>query len=242
MDQELPLLRKELLPLNGAPAMVIAREDLETPAGRGAVLFYHGFSVSKRTNLHELRSLARAGFVAVGVDAVGHGERRLPDFAARFGADQPSAAFFEVVAGSAAEIPGILDELIALGKCDGARVGICGVSMGGAIAFGALAREPRLQAAVCLLSSPVWRGEAASPHLQPERVFPRALLVQAAGADRTVPPEEARTFVQTLRPLYARTPERLTYLEYPGVDHLVPAPIWAQMVDRTVAWFERFLA
>ena len=49
-------------------------------AWRGTLLFYHGFVASKESQFKELDSLARAGFLAIGVDNVGHGARRYPDF------------------------------------------------------------------------------------------------------------------------------------------------------------------
>ena len=45
-----------------------------------AVLWYHGFTADRNASRPELEALARAGLLAVGIDAVGHGARRLPDF------------------------------------------------------------------------------------------------------------------------------------------------------------------
>jgi alpha-beta hydrolase superfamily lysophospholipase len=56
------------------------------PAGDAphpVVFWFHGFGVDKETHRKELEQLARAGFLAVGVDAAGHGARRLPDLDAR---------------------------------------------------------------------------------------------------------------------------------------------------------------
>ena len=47
---------------------------------RGTVLLYHGLGASKDSNRAELASLADKGFLAVGIDAIAHGERRATDF------------------------------------------------------------------------------------------------------------------------------------------------------------------
>ena len=232
---------EKTLNLGGVPLLVVPASPVPEREAGGTVLFYHGFTVSKEANRIELHRLARAGLTAVGVDAVGHGDRRFADFSKRFEPPNQEAVFQEVVEESAAEIPALLDSLEARGLSDGRRVGICGVSMGGAIAFGALAREGRLVAGVTLVSTPVWGSRPDSPHLIPERFYPKALLVQTAGADQTVPPARIRAFVEVLRPYYQAAPERLAYLEYPGVDHLMPARIWGQMIDQAVEWLKRFV-
>jgi hypothetical protein len=67
--------------------------------------------------------LADAGFLAIGIDIVGHGERRYPDFEQRFpGHDQPhaydpaiEANFLSDVLSTAQEVPAIIDDLLARG-------------------------------------------------------------------------------------------------------------------------------
>lgn len=62
-----------------APALIVRPSDEPLPA----VLWFHGFGVDKETHRPELERLAAAGFAAIGIDAAGHGERRLPDLAER---------------------------------------------------------------------------------------------------------------------------------------------------------------
>ncbi len=73
-------------------------------AHRGTILFYHGLSVGIADQTRELHSLAREGFVVIGVDNVGHGERRYADFEVRFSHDNPEfdACFLDAVAGATA--------------------------------------------------------------------------------------------------------------------------------------------
>jgi hypothetical protein len=109
-----------------APTGTTAPEDasgaIERAAGRGTVLFYHGFGGSKERVEPGLVELARAGFLAVGLDAVGHGERRLAGFDTVF-ADQRRDEHFEetetdflrLIDATAAEIPSVIDDLVARG-------------------------------------------------------------------------------------------------------------------------------
>jgi len=228
--------------LAGAPAWLVWLGDAREAGRRGVVLHYHGFGADALRHLPELRRLARAGFLAVGVDAVGHGARRFADFEARFAAHLAERGFREVVERSVEELPDIVDALVAQGLSDGARLGLGGVSMGGFIAYGAALRERRLRAVVAMLASPVWPGFGAhSPHVRAEGLPPIALLSQLAGADEVVPPRHARELHARLTPLYAAWPERLRLVEHPGAPHLMPPRPWRQAVLEAVAWFERFV-
>ena len=62
--------------LGPAPTLVVHVGSADAAAARGTVIVHHGLSGQKEVHGRELVSLAAAGFLAVGVDAVGHGERR----------------------------------------------------------------------------------------------------------------------------------------------------------------------
>src|SRR5215471_10432805 len=93
------------LTLASAPALLLFRTSPQDSARQGTVLFYHGFGASKETSASVLSGLAAAGFLAVGIDGIGHGERRSVDFEARFPPFEPhlmgnvhlEAALLEVV-------------------------------------------------------------------------------------------------------------------------------------------------
>ena len=53
--------------LGTAPALIVRPEG----EPRATLLWYHGLGVSKETHLPELERFARAGILAVGVDAAG---------------------------------------------------------------------------------------------------------------------------------------------------------------------------
>lgn len=196
------------------------------PVGRPGgpvVLVYHGLGSHKEVQLKELNWLADAGFLAIGVDAVGHGERRWPDFEARMRTGS-RAALNEMVQRTVDEIPALVTHLSERFHTD--RFGITGISMGGFITFAAVPVESRLRAAVPILGSP----ELASPN------FPHTpLLALNAGQDQHVPPEPARTFVQQLRR------ENAAYHEYPESDHFMREQDWNDVWAKTINWFQRFL-
>ncbi|MCP3142394.1 alpha/beta hydrolase family protein [Pyxidicoccus xibeiensis] len=230
--------------LAGAPAVSVHAGPREEALRRGAVLFFHGLGASKDVNAPELGAFAARGLFAVGVDAVGHGARRLHDFDARFRDGNPhvEAEFLSLVLATAREVPALLEALVQQGASP-ERLGLCGVSMGGFITYAAVALGARVAAATPLLASPEWRLPwPESPHLRPERFFPVALFSQNAGADDVVPAEPARAFHARLEPLYAAAPERLRHREYPGAGHMMPQQDWDEAIRGAVEWMARFVA
>lgn len=217
---------------------------------RGTVLIYHGLGASKEVQLKEAESLAAEGFLAVTVDAWGHGERRLPDFDEATSGNAFYATFSHMILNSIQEIPSLLDGLSALIGPGTGRFGLTGISMGGYIAFGVALCEPRIQAVVPILGSPDWRFRSqklapgflrSSPHLHPEVFPPRALLVLNAGLDTNVPPAPARRFMKGLVKHYQQAPERLEYVEYPQSTHFMREQDWNDLWHRAVGWFGRYL-
>lgn len=231
------------LELAGVPALVAG--PAEPAERRGTVLVLHGLGGHKGVQWPELDGLARAGFLAVGLDAPGHGARRDPDLEARFSRPGPVAhrAFGETVEAATREIPRVVDALVARGWAEPGRTGIAGASMGGFVAYGAALAERRLGAAVALIASPEWDwAGAASPHARPDGFFPIALLSATAGADEIVSPSAARLLHATLASRYAAAPDRLRYLEVPGAGHMLPEPAWRGTWDEAAGWFARFLS
>jgi len=212
----------------------------------GTILYYHGFGGGKEDARDALVALAEAGFLAVGLDNVGHGERRLPDFGRRFAGLGPGpeleAGFLALVRATAREVPTVLDDLLARGLARPDHLGVAGWSMGGFVAYAAVVADPRLRAAAPLLGAPAWRLPwPESPHRHLERFFPTALLSQTAAADRRVPPQATKRFHAALAAYYADAPERLRYVEYPGVGHDIPEDMASAMRQRMVDWFQQHL-
>jgi dienelactone hydrolase len=226
--------------LGAAPALIARPSSARLPLP--TVLWFHGFTAGKATHRPELATLAEAGFLAVGLDAAGHGERRLPDFEERFSGtkDETDREFYALVAATVAEVPGIVDLLCGDGLADEARIGAAGVSMGGMITYGATATDPRIQAAVALLASPEW-PHPASPHLEIDQFFPAALFSVTAGQDETVAPAAARAFHADLRERYRQHPERLRYVEIEDSLHMMTPADWAWSIRESAGWLSRFI-
>lgn len=227
-----------------APALLVFKDSPERAGKRGVILFYHGFGVAKEVQLKELHSLAEHGFLAVGVDNVGHGERRHVDFEERYSGEHDVwfGKFLDDVRATAAEIPSLCDELLQRDLARPEGLGVAGISMGGYIAYAAKLYEPRLRTITPVLASPRWgKGDADSPHLHADRFFSTALLVQNAGADENVPPRFAREFHQQLSLYYETAPERLKYVEFPDVGHFMPEPDWDRLWANLIDWHLRFL-
>jgi len=225
-----------------APVLLARREDLPLPLP--TVLVYHGLSADKEVQRKELVTLAEAGLLAVGIDAAGHGERRMPDFEARFAGpwgEEAESLFFSLVMKTMNEVPAVLDALEATGLAALDRFALFGISMGAYITYGAIPVERRLRAAVALLGSPAW-PHPASPHHQADRFFPTALLSITAEKDVNVPPGNARAFHRTLEPHYRTAPERLCYLEIPGAPHMMSEEDWRNAMGEAVGWLSRFLS
>jgi dienelactone hydrolase len=213
------------------------------------VLVYHGFGGDKG-NLADLAcALADAGYLVVSVDIVGHGDRRRPDWDEVFSdkrwaeaEEATEAEFLTLLRATAAEVPAIVDELVAVGWAYEGRLGITGRSMGGEISYAAVLNESRIRAAAPMVGSPEWTLPwPDSPHRHAERFYPVPILSHSAELDEYVPVQYIRDFRDRLTPLYAQSPDRLRYIEYPGVGHALTPELWHEAYQRVVAWFERWL-
>ena len=213
------------------PLLLAQRTGAATPLP--AVFWFHGFGVDKETHRKELAQLADAGFLAVGVDAAGHGERRLPDLDARIAAPREEAkqTMRELALQTAAELPLLIDELVRRGLAT-ERVGVAGVSMGGYLTYKAAVTYPRVRAAVSILGAPELLSQEERASFVTNGV---ALLSINGEKDVNVPPDEARAFHATL------PGERHRYLELAGAEHLVSAEQWTVAMNATLAWLRAAL-
>lgn len=233
----------------GVPALLHFAGSPEWAAERGTVLFYHGFGGSKVRVSGYAEALAAAGFLAVCLDAVGHGDRRYPDFEVifndvRWDADfeATESEFLQVIDESAAEVPAIVDDLFARDWAREDRLGIGGRSLGGNISYAAVLADRRLRAMVSVVGSPEWTlPREHSPHLRPEQFFPVAVQSQSAEHDEFVPAEPVREFHRTLLPFYGADPGRNEYVEY-AASHFLTPDLNHDSQQRAVAWFDRWLA
>src|SRR4051794_7189917 len=105
--------------LGDVPSLVVETQGDVAPDGRGTVLLLHGLGASKELQRKEAYSLAAQGCRAVILDAVGHGERRYPDFDSRFSPERAERSFGEVIQQSSNELPGVIQGLKQRGWMSG---------------------------------------------------------------------------------------------------------------------------
>jgi dienelactone hydrolase len=220
--------------IGGVPLLLATPDDAAGPLP--AVLWFHGFGVDKETHRTELRQLAEAGFLAVGVDAAGHGARRLPELDARQAAPHEEAlrTMVELASRTAEEVPNVVRGLVEEGLADGERIGVVGVSMGGYVVYRAVLTEPRIRAAVSILGSPEW-PEGDSPHQHLDGFRRTALLSVTAERDENVPPAAARELHRRLSEAGPGSPPH-RYVELSGAVHLMGEAHWNQAMGETVRW------
>lgn len=236
----------------GAPTLVVYEQAVapEVCAQRGTVLFYHGFGERKEGYRGVLERFAQLGMLAIGIDGIGHGERRYPDFIERFpaitdetrGNPRYEASFLDVLSATVQELPAILDALIERGWAIPGHIGISGYSFGGFVSYAAIITDKRIVAAAPIVGSPQWLlPRPESPHLHLEKLYPVAVLSQNATLDTNIPAHYARDFHQALTPYYMQSPERLRYIEYPNSPHDLTRTDWQQAWSEAAHWLASFL-
>lgn len=111
------------------------RDATVAVAPKGTVFLLHGVMMTRESMLHWGLHLAQTGYRVVLVDLRGHGQST--GKVITYGAREP------------ADLSQVLDELTRRNLITG-RVGVLGISYGGAIAINWAAREPRIAAVVAL--------------------------------------------------------------------------------------------
>lgn len=226
----------------GAPAILLYQNSAAEAATHGTVLFYHGLLSDKLGSEKELRSLAENGYLVVSIDNWGHGARKVADFDYRFHSENSDFEdnFIAAVVKTVLEAPKIVDQLSNEGLILEGKLGVCGISMGGFIAYGIASIEKRVTAACPIAGSPAW-GNEMSPDRAFKNFYPVALLSQNGGADRTVPPTPAKELNRILIPYYSEAPERLAHVEFDGEGHIMSENGWYYLWENVLTWLRYFL-
>lgn len=230
-------IREQPLHIDDIPTLLVFPHDPREAAAHGTILHYHGLFSRKEEGKKELYSLAKQGYLAIGIDNVGHGER--VESEENFPGN-PEANYLAKVTETIQEIPGLVSRLVELGLAKPNQIGICGISMGGFIAFGSVLVEPRIKVCAPILGSPHWK-HSLSPHRYPERFSTISLLAQNAARDESVPPHYARDFMVRLKKNFSRHATRLQYREFPKSGHFMDEGEWDELWENVLNWFQKYL-
>ncbi len=223
------------------------------------VVFFHGFT-GDRMESHWIfikcaRALARAGIASLRFDFYGSGESE-GEFRAA------------TLAGEIADAVDAVKYFPRQKGLDGARLGLCGLSMGGCVAA-CIAQRVDAKAAVTWsavahpsvlkrLSQSMFQPVAGSRHLveydarevslhfisDPPRYKPVNLLAAFRGPTLIIHPgEDAHVPLSHAEDLYQAAGAKIKQkIIVPGADHTFASLAWErEVIKRTVAWFQAHL-
>ncbi len=222
------------------PIRLIYKNRQFTASENGCIIFYHGLGASKDKQTKELEELACAGFLAIGVDNVGHGERLYKDFDERFSEDNPDRIknILKTVWDTASEIKTLIYGLVSSKILINDKLGVAGISMGAFVSYAVATLEPRIKTIVSILGSPTWGDYIQSPHHNIDKYSEVSLLSMNAGLDEIVPAEKAREFHMDLKKHYSDYDSRFKYIEYPNSGHFMEENDWNSCWQECMNWFE----
>jgi alpha-beta hydrolase superfamily lysophospholipase len=163
--------------IGSIPLQAVAKDD---STERGVVLFYHGLHSSKDTHRQELDSLAARGFLALGVDAVGHGERASGELSAFLDRGEFLPQIYKLLLATLGELPYLVDSLRMKGY---SRFALVGISFGALLAYAAPLVEPSLLGIVPILGTPDWGDRVYSPARNLEAYATVPIFAWNAGED-----------------------------------------------------------
>jgi uncharacterized protein len=224
------------LSIAGVPALVATPANAAAPLR--TVLWFHGFRADALAHAAELERCAALGFLAVGIDAVGHGSRSDPGLAARMtaaGAALP--VVLDLVDRTIAELPPVVDELVRVHGADRGRVSAVGISMGAFLVYRSIVAGLPWRSSVALLGSPV--TDDGSPHLALEAFASVPLLSITAEFDESVPPGSVRRLHAGLAE-HDGGASMHRHHELRGSGHLTSAEHWAEAMYETMGWLQHF--
>ena len=237
---------------------VIEFHDAEVTVKLPIVIIMHGFSGRKEDCFMHGYQLAQQGFFAVSVDLHLHGESSPEEFVAA----KVTPRITEVVERSVFNIEQLVAEYSHHAIADGTRIGLLGISLGGAVIYHYLPKcQPEVRTAVVNIAGalPFWPislrkimqhypefgvSEALIAKMEHELrpiifldgVSDFPMLMQYGQEDPIVPIEHVRQLYQAVKSHYAHS-ERIILVEYPKTGHEIPPA----MLERGRQWFDEFL-
>ncbi|WP_145979224.1 alpha/beta hydrolase family protein [Gemmatimonas phototrophica] len=225
------------LTVAGVP-ILLARPSESRGYPLPTVLWCHGFRADALAHARELERCARAGFLAIGIDAVGHGARLDAGMSARIARDGGALPLMlEQVEHTVNEVPGLLHALVSEFDASAEAMSLVGISMGAFLAYRAVGAGLPVRAVVALLGSPEW-SSGTSAHLVPQCFRDVSLLSITAEHDVSVPPAAVVRLHTALDTRYGTTPSR-RHDVLRGAGHLTSAVEWEQAMQATMEWLEQ---
>jgi len=232
-------------------------------AAKPIVFCQHGFTGIKESMLSTCLRLADAGFFAVAIDAVKHGERVDPNLLANL--RENFAPFFEILLGTVKDVGKVIEHLEDNVNADVERVGMMGVSMGGIITLLTAAVNQKVKAIASVIGGanfPVLLEKSAinkmglpmgpleklgssaiefvkkhDPINNVDRFRTMPVLLLNGEQDDLVPLECASSLYNALKPFYGVAQDRLKLKVYPKTGHEYKP----EMETETVEWFKKHL-
>jgi hypothetical protein len=242
--------------IGGIP--VLECYPLDAPRPLPVIFIMHGYTGRKEDHLMQAYALARLGYCGVSMDLHLQGELGETPFDPA----HVSPRFAEVIEQSTANLRTLITAYAGRSHADASRIGLMGISLGGAVIYHYLpTRAPAVQAAVSLIAGPAPVAETTfrlvrqyyphfgvtdeliarlaeigrtQPFLANVTDFP--LLMQYGQADAIIPISEVRRLYQQVKEGYTQ-PEKIALVEYENSGHATPPA----MFERAEAWFSRYL-
>lgn len=237
-----------------------------TTANPGAPVVFvaHGRGGAAAHTFNICRDLADAGMIAITFDQRNHGRRMVDPRANDGWSPRHAADMYSNVVGTAQDVSLLIDLIPACLGLPMTQIGMTGISMGGHATLMAMAHDARISVGAPLIGAADYRRlmelRAEENECTPEEFdayFPPALqefvakydpinlpanfadrpLLMANGeADRLVPIECNRHFLNACRPYYQHS-ERLVLKAFPDLGHSCPP----DMIGDMISWFRHWL-
>lgn len=212
------------------------------------VIALHGFGDDKQTLLPFADTIAEQGIHVLIPDGPRHGERAANQ--RRYTLDHLTK-MVPILIGMLRDVSTLMEYIKTSEQFDLSRIGVTGVSMGGAVALGAIANHPEVKTGVAFLATAGARQFARhhkfpkilwpamsylDARLDRRRIPPRSLLMLNGSVDPVIPVAHVREFVEEMQPYYGHNPG-IKLIEFPGVGHAVVPEMRAHMEQ----WFIKHL-
>jgi len=237
-------MTKERFWVSDIPIIMIYDDSVEKSKNKGTILFFHGLTSNKDIQEPDLVEYAKEGFLVIGIDSWGHGERRHPRFDEYFNIGSPNFQenYIYAIQQTANGIPDLLDNLNNLKKINIDKIGLIGISMGAIIGYRVLVIEKRIKAAALYNGSPRWALDyPESPHNHLDKFYPTALLSIVGNNDDIVPPIYAKELHNNLTHFYKNQPQKNHIIEYKESGHFMKKEDWFDSVQKSKKWFHKYL-